>query len=338
MSAAAGGLTPRRFALLVGGSAALLAAALLAGPLIGPARIDLARALAGPGSTDYDILFRARLPRVLLAAVVGGALATSGVVFQAILRNPLASPFTLGVSGGSALGAVLAIRLGWEGAGGLSPLPLAAFAGALLVVVIVHALARTPRRTSPVTLLLAGVILNFICSALILLTHYFADLTESFLMLRWTMGGLDVYRYGPLLNLAPFVAIGLGLLTWSARQLNALSAGEEWAQSRGVPVARLVTLLYFGASLLTGSVVAYAGPIGFVGLIVPHALRLLIGADHRVLLPASFGVGGAFLIGCDAVARTVLAPVEMPVGVVTACVGGPFFLWLLLARRRELIF
>jgi len=334
-----GPLTRRRFFALVGTGLAALAAMLVAGPLIGPSHVDLGRAFQGPGNTDYEILFRARLPRVLLAAVVGGALATSGVVFQAILRNPLASPFTLGVSGGGALGAVLAMRLGWQGLpGGLSPLPLAAFGGALSVVLIVHALAQTHRRTSPVTLLLAGVVLNFICSALILLLHYFADLTESFLMLRWTMGGLDVYHYGPLLNLTPFVLGGLLLLSWSARELNVLSAGDEWATSRGIDVRRLVSLEYFGASLLTGSVVAYAGPIGFVGLIVPHALRLTLGADHRLLLPLSFCFGGAFLIGCDAVARTVLAPAEIPVGVVTACAGGPFFLWLLLSRRQELVF
>ncbi len=332
-------LTRRRFIFLLG--AALLACLVMIGlaPFVGPTSIDFGRAFSDHSTLDFDIFFRARLPRVLFAALVGGALAISGVVFQAILRNPLASPFTLGISGGGSLGAVLAIRLGWENTyWGFSMLPFASFLGSLSIIVIVFLLSRSRHHVSPLTLLLSGVVLNFMCGALILLIHYFADLTQSFMMLRWTMGGLDVFEYRVLLNVIPFILVGFVLLTALSRYLNVLSAGEDLAASRGVNVKRLVSIQYFGASLMTGSVIAFCGPIGFVGLIVPHTLRLLVGADHRLLLPVSFFVGGAFLIVCDTVARTILSPVDIPVGIITAILGGPFFLWLLLSRKAKSFF
>jgi iron complex transport system permease protein len=333
------GLTPRRYLLVVGGAGLVLLLALTVAPLIGPTAVHFGQALGDSSSPDHDIVFGARLPRTLFAAVAGALLAASGVSFQAVLRNPLASPFTLGVSGGASLGAVLAIRLGWDrGPAGVAALPLAALAGALAVVVVVGGLSRARRTVSPVTLLLAGVIVNFVCSALILVIHYQADLTQSFVMLRWTMGGLDLFGYLPLLSVLPFAALGLGLVASTLRHLNVLSVGEDWARSRGADVGRVTALQYLGASLLTASVVAHTGPIGFVGLVVPHTLRLLVGADHRLLLPASLLAGGGFLVACDTLARTVFAPVEVPVGVITALLGGPFFLWLLLARRREVFF
>lgn len=332
-------MTRARFATLVVAAGLGWLLVVTVAPLIGSTNINLWRAIEDPTGLDAQILLRARLPRVLFGAVVGAALAASGVVFQAILRNPLASPFTLGISGGASLGAVLAIRLGWETRLlGLSLLPLASFLGASAVAAVVYGLSASQRRFSPVTLLLSGVILNFVCSAGILLVHYFADFTQSFLMLRWTMGGLDVFEYGALLSVSPFVLIGGALMLYMSRYLNALSAGDEWAASRGLNVNRLISIEYLAASLVTGSVIAYSGPIGFVGLIVPHALRLLIGADHRLLLPLSMFTGAAFLVACDTVARTVLAPTELPVGIITAALGGPFFLWLLLGRKRELGF
>lgn len=332
-------MTRARFATLVVAAALGWLLVVTVAPLIGSTNINLWSAIEDPTGLDAQILLRARLPRVLFGAVVGAALAASGVVFQAILRNPLASPFTLGISGGASLGAVLAIRLGWETRlFGLSLLPLASFLGASAVAAVVYGLSASQRRFSPVTLLLSGVILNFVCSAGILLVHYFADFTQSFLMLRWTMGGLDVFEYGALLSVSPFVLIGGALMLYMSRYLNALSAGDEWAASRGLNVNRLISIEYLAASLVTGSVIAYSGPIGFVGLIVPHALRLLIGADHRLLLPLSMFTGAAFLVACDTVARTVLAPTELPVGIITAALGGPFFLWLLLGRKRELGF
>ncbi len=333
------GLSVRRAFLAIGGCGALLALALLLAPLIGPRHIDLALALAGPGTPDHDILFGARLPRTLFAALAGALLAAAGVSFQAVLRNPLASPFTLGVSGGASLGAVIALRFGWDRAlGPLPAVPMAALAGALAVVALVAGLARSRRRFSPVTLLLAGVIVNFVCSGLILLVHYQADLTQSFLMVRWTMGALDLFGYQPLAPALVIALLGLVLIAPTLRHLNVMSVGEDWARSRGTDVRRVAARQYLGASLLTAAVVAHTGPIGFVGLIVPHTLRLIVGADHRLLFPASLLAGGAFLVACDTLARTVLAPVELPVGVITALLGGPFFLWLLLARSREVFF
>jgi iron complex transport system permease protein len=331
-------LTRRRYVAVLGGMTALFVAVSILAPLIGPAAISFTQALSDHESTDFNILLRVRVPRVLMAGLVGGALALSGVTFQAILRNPLASPFTLGVSGGAALGAVLAILFAGGGASAGLWIPLAAFAGALAVVFTVHTLAGARRHPSPVTLLLAGVVLNFVCASLIQLVHYYADLTQSFLMVRWMMGSLDVFEYRTLAYVAPVVIAILFVLAYHARALNALSAGPDWARSRGVDVKRLVTLNYFAASLLTGAVVAHSGPIGFVGLIVPHVVRLVLGADHRLLVPCSFLGGGAFLVVCDTFARTALSPVEVPVGIITAVLGGPFFLWLLLFRRRELFF
>jgi iron complex transport system permease protein len=335
----ASGLTARRAAITLLGCLGLLALVVLLAPLIGPQRVRLGVALAGPGSADHDILFGARLPRTLFAAFSGALLSASGVSFQAVLRNPLASPFTLGVSGGASLGAVLAIRFGWDRAwGGLPAVPAAAFVGALSVVAAVASLAGARRRLSPLTLLLAGVIVNFICSALILFLHYQADLTRSLLMVRWTMGTLELFDYGPLATALPLAVLGLGVMLKTLRDLNVMSVGEDWARSRGTDVRRVTLRHYFGASLLTAAVVAHTGPIGFVGLIVPHTLRLLLGADHRLLFPAALLAGGAFLVACDTIARTAIAPVELPVGVVTALLGGPFFLWLLLVRPREVFF
>ncbi len=330
------GLSPARYWWTVGGALLVCVAAAAVSPLIGPVPVNLWTALSDPASLDHQVLLRARLPRILFAAVTGGALSVSGVVFQAILRNPLASPFTLGISGGGSLGAVVAIVLGWDlSVGGLSLLPLSSFAGSLAIVLVVYGLSRTRRHLSPMTLLLSGVVLNYLCAAAILLIHYFSNFTKAFLMMRWMMGGLDVYEYSKLLSLTPFFLLGLPVLMAQSRYLNVLSTGEEWAATRGVNVNRLITTLYFCASLLTGSVVAFAGPIGFVGLVVPHLLRLTVGADHRLLLPVSFLFGGAFLIVCDTIARTVLAPTEIPVGIFTSLLGGPFFLWLLLRRKRE---
>lgn len=332
-------LTLNRFLLLLGISLLLSLLSLLLFPLVGPVSLDLNAALFEPGSRDHTILMQTRLPRVLFAALAGGALSVSGVVFQAILRNPLASPFTLGISSGAALGAVIAILFGWHTTyWGFSPLPLASFAGAITIVVLVYMLAQAAHHFSPMTLLLAGVVLNYLCGSIILLIHLYSDFTKSFLMMRWMMGGLDVFEYSAITSVGPFVLLGLGVVLYGGKYLNVLSAGEEWAAARGLNVRRLLTLNYFGASLLTGSVVAFSGPIGFVGLIIPHVLRMILGADHRVLLPVSFLLGGVFLLICDSLARTLLAPGEIPVGILTSLLGGPFFLWLLIRKRGKFFF
>ena len=298
-------------------------------PLIGSTHISLRRAFAG-ASPDYEIFFYARLPRVVLAMIGGGALAITGVLFQCMLRDPLAEPYTLGVSSGASVGAVLGICFGLRATGLLS------LGGAALVLLIVLGIAMEGRRLSSFTLMLAGVTMNSIAFAIILFLHSTATFSQSFAISRWLMGGLDAVEYSTLAWLAAIVLPVCAAVVWRARQWNLLAVGEDWAASRGVATGALVVFGYFAGSLLTGLVTSFTGPIGFVGLIVPHALRLKLGADHRVLLPCSFFAGAAFLCICDTLSRTVIAPTEIPVGVLTALAGGPFFIWLLRSRRRSL--
>jgi len=325
----------RRFWIAVLSSAAAAVAVLCIAPLIGSTHIDYSRALAGL-SPDREILFYTRLPRVLLALLAGGALGVAGVLFQAMLRDALATPYTLGVSSGASLGAVAAICLGWREVGHLPAIWLASFAGAGLVLFLVMGIASEGRRMSSFTLLLAGVSINTICLAAILFLQYIANFGQTFAIVRWLMGGIDAVDYSTLAWFAAAVLPAVGLIFLRARDWNLMAVGEDWAAARGVAVSRLMLSGYVLGSFLAGSVTALAGPIGFVGLIVPHALRLKLGADHRLLLPCSFFTGAAFLAICDTVARTALAPTEIPVGVVTALLGGPFFIWLLRSRRRSL--
>jgi iron complex transport system permease protein len=318
--------------------AALLIAAIVAAPLVGSTPLDLGavldRSRPWADNTAAQIFFIARLPRVLAAGLVGATLAVAGVVMQALLRNPLATPFTLGVSSGSALGAMLAITFlpAWTG-GALTSVPLASLAGALGAVLIVYALAQVRHRGfSTDVLLLAGVTLNAFFSALILLVQYLSDFTETIRTLRWLMGDLDVAGYAPLGVALVMLLPALAAFAWLPRSLNALALGAEQAGTRGVPVLGVQRVAFFASSLATGVAVSLAGPIGFIGIIVPHLVRLIVGADHRVVMPASALFGAAFLIACDALARTVIAPVELPVGVVTAVLGAPFFLWLLIRK------
>lgn len=333
--ALAGGLTRRRFWGAVSLSAAVLLAAVIILPLIGSASIDYARAFAGV-SPDREILFYARLPRVLLALLAGGALAVAGVLFQALLRDALATPYTLGISSGASLGAVLAICLGWREVGSLPGVWVFAFAGASLVLFLVLGIASEGRRMSSFTLLLAGITINSICLAAILFLQYMANFGQSFAIVRWLMGGIDAVAYSTLAVAALAVLPALAYVFLKAREWNLLAVGEEWASARGVSTSRLMLTGYVLGSFVTGWITALTGPIGFVGLIVPHALRLRLGADHRLLIPCSFLIGAPFLAVCDTLARTVLAPTEVPVGVITAMLGGPFFIWLLRSRRRSL--
>ncbi|MEI6670276.1 MAG: iron ABC transporter permease [Acidobacteriota bacterium] len=318
---------------------AVALAAIVGAPLVGTTRINLARAFdsAVPfaDNVDAQILFIARLPRVLAAALVGAALAAAGVVFQALLRNPLATPFTLGVSAGAALGAVLAISLKLQvSLWGVSAVTGASFAGSLGAVAIVYALARARHQGfSTNVLLLAGVTLNSFFSALILFVQYIADPNETVQTLRWLMGDLGVAGYGPILAALPPTIAAFVAFAWLPKTMNLLSLGADAAESRGVDVARAQRVAFFAASLATGAAVSLGGPIGFIGIIVPHLVRLLVGADHRIVLPAAALLGAAFLIGCDVVARLVMAPVELPVGIITSMIGGPFFLWLLVRQR-----
>jgi iron complex transport system permease protein len=324
----------RRFLVAVAVSAVIFAAAALLAPLVGPSHLDLGAALRDPASPAGRLLFVARLPRVLLGLVTGGALAAAGVTLQALLRNPLATPYTLGISSGASLGAVLALFLGLgQSVLGLVAPTFLALVGALATSAVVYlAASKRGRPLNAQTLLLAGVCLSFCLSAAVMLLHYLADLVAGQAILRWLMGGLAVTDSAVALRAGAPAAVGLLLMWLVAPRLNVLAGGDEVARSRGVDVGRTQRLAYVGAALATASVVAYTGPIGFVGLVVPHSLRLFVGPDHRILLPCSALIGGAFLVVCDGAARTILAPAELPVGVLTAMIGGPFLVWLLRSR------
>jgi iron complex transport system permease protein len=328
----------RRFIRTVVGFGVLTAITLLLAPLVGPTSIDLRRAfdfsIPFADNVDAQIFFVARLPRTLAGACVGALFASAGVVFQGLLRNPLATPFTLGVSTGAALGAVLAITFNLSLAFlGMSAVPVAAFAGSLIAVAIVYALAQARHRgLSTTVLLLAGVTMNSFFSAMIMFVQYFASFADTYRTLRWLMGDLDVASYQPILAAVPTMVVAFAVFAWLARPLNLLSLGPDSAESRGLDVTRAQRAAFFSASLATGAAVSIGGPIGFIGIIIPHLVRLLVGPDHRLVLPASALFGAAFLVACDLVARTILAPVELPVGIITALIGGPFFLWLLIRR------
>ncbi|MCB0258478.1 MAG: iron ABC transporter permease [Calditrichae bacterium] len=325
----------RKWILL--GCLLLLAAVLVFTPLAGSQPLDYRQVLAylsGEQTPDGLIFFRIRLPRIFLGVLTGASLAVAGVVFQALLRNPLATPYTLGVASGSALGALLVIKSGlYFSFLGFSSVQLAAFAGSLLTVLLVYAISRRAGRISIYGMILAGVTISFFFSALILILHYLADFTETQQMIRWTMGGLDIVEYGVLLRTLPLLLVSFLVLWGMSSTFNILSTSEETALSKGVDVPRVQILAFVIASLLTGSVVALSGPIGFVGLIIPHLLRLLGGPDHRYLIPASILLGGGFLALSDTLARTLFAPVDLPVGIITTLLGGPFFLWLLIQKR-----
>ena len=304
-------------------------------PLIGSVQIDLGNAfsrdLAFNDNVDANILFLARIPRIILAALTGAALSVAGAILQSLLRNDLAAPFTLGVSSGAALGAVIAISLGLPySIAGIPTIPIAAFLGSLGAISLVFSLARTRTGDFPTpVLLLAGVTANFFFAALVMLIHYLSDFTQSFRIVRWLMGGLDITSYKTLLSISPMIFIGFAVLIFYGRDFNVMSTGIQSAMSRGVEVIKVQKIGFIMASLLTGTVVSLSGPIGFVGLIVPHIVRLIVGPDLRILLPASIFFGASFLIICDTLARTLIAPTEIPVGIITAMLGGPFFVWLL---------
>jgi len=250
-----------------------------------------------------------------------------------MFRNPLATPFTLGVASGASLGAAVYLRLGLAvGLLGVSGVSAAAFAGALGSILLVYGLARARRGLSSATMLLAGVAVSFFFSSILLFMHYIGDPQNSFRLLRWIMGGLQTLGYSQVLRVLPFVVGGSAIVLYLTRELNLISTGEDIATSRGVDVKRTKHVLFFATSLMVGGVVAVCGPIGFVGMMSPHICRLLIGADHRYLTPATLVFGGAFLTICDLLARTLMGTAEIPVGVITALLGGPFFLWLLLRR------
>jgi len=282
-----------------------------------------------------NVFWNIRVARVLTAFLAGAALSVSGMTFQAIFRNPLATPFTLGVANGAALGATLSIWLGLSfSVLGFSGDSVFAFFGAGGAIFLVYGLTRLRKGLSTLTMLLAGVAVGAFCSSIILFIQYMSDFTQSFQIIRWLMGGLEVVGYGPLFNMLPFVLAGAVVILFISQELNLMVTGEEIAVSRGVDVRRTRLLAFIATSVMVGGVVSVCGPIGFVGMMAPHICRLVLGQDHRYLAPASLLFGGIFLLFCDTLARTIIAPAEIPVGVITALLGGPFFIWLLMGKDR----
>jgi ABC-type Fe3+-siderophore transport system permease subunit len=328
----------RRLAATLSVFAVVTLATIVLAPAVGSTRISLARAfdrsIPWVDNVDAQIFFIARLPRVLAGALVGSTLAAAGVVLQALLRNPLATPFTLGVSASAALGAMLAIATNVDASAlGIAAVPVASFAGSVIGTALVYFLAtRVGAGLSTNVLLLAGVTLNTFFSALITFVQYLVDFADWYRTARWLLGNLDVSGFGPIVAAAPLIALSFALFALLPRTLNLLTLGDDLAAGRGVDVARAQRLAFLSASLATGAAISMAGPIGFIGIVVPHLVRLLVGADHRLVLPAATLFGASFLVVCDLIARTVMAPIELPVGIVTAVIGGPFFLWLLVRK------
>jgi iron complex transport system permease protein len=327
-----------RFALTLSLLAAFLFLVVVFSLGMGPSAIDaseVVRALFAPVSPDpvVDIVRGIRLPRVVLAALVGASLACAGVIFQALLRNPLADPFILGVSGGAALGAIAMLSLGGALGLGYAAVPPAAFAGCLLTLLLLYFVAGRGSRISPTALLLTGVVFNAFASAAIIFLASAADMLDGSRIFIWLIGNLSAARLDAAPWLAGFLFIGLSCALLSARGLNVLALGEETAEQLGVSTDGQRRVLLVASSLMVGAAVSISGLIGFVGLIIPHALRLVLGPDHRLLVPASALGGAAFLVLCDTLARTLLGGRELPVGAITALLGGPVFLFLL--RRGE---
>ncbi len=330
-------------------AAGLFGVAAVAGILIGSTTLSWETVLrvlgmhlfwfSGEGVSEAEdvIVWTIRLPRVLVAALSGASLAAAGASMQGLFRNPLAEPSVVGVSAGAGLGAVIAFVTGLVSQSALW-LPLCSFVIALVTLIGVYSLSTRSGRTPIAALLLAGIAVGSFLTALssLLISVNFVDWQVAAEMLYWMMGGLDNRSWVHVWIALPFTLIGGALTIWFARDLDLMLTGEEVSASLGVDVQALKRSVLAAAALLTASSVAVSGILGFVGLVVPHIVRLILGPSHRILLPASMVTGAAFLIGCDILARTIYVPTEIRLGVVTAAIGAPFFLWLLHARRREL--
>jgi len=299
-------------------------------PFVGPSPLDLSRVWRRE-NPDWSILVHLRLSRTLLGLFAGAALGLAGSVFQTMLRDTLATPYTLGVSTGASLGAVVAIGLNWH-AGGVWGVWMGALTGAAFVLVLVTGATSWQRDASALTLLLAGVAINSVCSALILLMLGLSGVSQTFSIARWLIGSLDAIDYRPLLAFMTIVTLLAAAIIRQGRDWNLLSVGEAWAGTRGADVQWLLRFGYLSGSVLSALTVAVTGPIGFIGLVVPHLVRLRVSADDRVLMPCAFFLGGVLLASCDALGRVLLAPAEIPAGAITACIGGPYLVWLVRQR------
>jgi len=333
-------LRPARLLAVLGVLSLALLAAVALGLAWGPSAVSLREAFAvlfDPGAKGpaADIVRRIRLPRVAVGALVGAALSVAGVVFQALLRNPLADPFVLGISGGAALGGVTVLSLGAGLGLGASAVPIAAFAGALATTALLFGAAGVRGRLAATTLLLTGVVFNAFASAAIVFLASLGGMAEGTSIFLWLIGNLASARSELLIPLAALFALGLACALPLSRTLNLLALGDEAAEQLGIRVETAKRVLLFATALMVGAAVSVSGLIGFVGLIVPHALRLVLGPDHRLLVPASALAGAAFLVVCDAAARSVLPGRELPVGAITALAGGPLFLALMRRQQRR---
>ncbi len=295
-------------------------------------------ALTNTDELSNTIFYKIRIPRVLMATIAGGTLAIAGAALQALFRNPLASPFTLGISGGASLGALLAIRSGLAiGVLGFSLVSISAFIFSILTMIFVYSVSKVGGVVATGRLLLAGVVANFLYSAVVMFIQFFSNFTESLHTLRWIMGSLDVVGFDTIWKTLIFVIPGCAILLSLTKDMNLFGLGDDVASSLGVDVRGMEKKIYFATSLSAGAVISVTGPIGFVGLIIPHILRMMLGVDNRIILPCSFLLGAAFLTAADTVSRTVIAPAEIPVGIITASIGGIFFLWLLIRTKKEII-
>jgi iron complex transport system permease protein len=311
-------------------------AVLLAAPFIGIQNISWSDIFGGADEGTMRILWDLRIPRVLLGWITGATLALSGLIFQALFRNPLASPDMLGVSTGAAFGAVLYIRLGFTFTllGLVSGLSCAAFAGALAATLAIYGAGSLKRgEMSEATLLLAGVAISFLFGSLNMIIQYSGGYIDTFRMMRWSMGGIQAVGFAPVIAALPALFVIFIVAFVTGPELNLFVCGEDIAASRGVSVANLRKLLFLSVSVVVGINVAVCGPIGFVGLLGPHICRKIVGTDHRRLAVASLLFGGAFLVLCDTAARILWSPAEVPVGILTSCIGSIFFLWLLLRAK-----
>lgn len=330
-----------RLLVLLGALVAALALAGAVALFLGSAGLSPRAVLAAvtgrapAASVESVVTLSIRLPRIAVAVLAGGALAVAGVAFQALTRNPLAEPSVLGVSGGAAFGVVIGQSVGL-GPGLLQAAGLTAFAfaGALVAAGAVYLIAAAGRGLQIQTLLLAGVIVGIFFSAAITVVVSLLDMNRLGGVIHWLLGNLAPIPPRPLALFAALAAVGFALVLARARELNLLALGEESARQLGVDAERLKLVIFVAAALLTASVVAFAGPIGFVGLVVPHALRMLVGPDNRLLVPAALVGGGIFLLAADTVARNIVTPAELSVGVITSLCGAPVFVWLLRTRYR----
>ena len=337
----------RRKMILVNGCLfLLLLVSLLGCSLLGPVTLDFRRAFENMFLPDpnAEILFRTRLPRVLLGIAIGGGMAACGVVLQALLRNPLACPQMIGVSGGASLGGILGLiffphwllPIAGGRLGEISWVPLAAFVGALLSMVLIYRFSLFHGRLHPYHLLLSGVIFNSFIAAVIMFLNSIVDFYQAQGLLFWLMGSLSTRAYLTVGFIWAYIVFGFLWLWTKGLSLNLITLGEEAAMQLGVETAALQRQIFVASALMIGAMVSVSGMIGFVGLMIPHVMRLIVGSDHRLLLPASFLAGGIFLCWADTLARILLAPAELPVGIITAFFGGPFFLFLLYREGKKL--